>query len=154
MSPRPLLLFVAAIALAAAGTAAGIALFSDSRADADRDRLQSEAFDLAVEAVTWARTPALLGGGDGTRALRQLDLKRLGTTPGRDADGEFLAREGATLRFRDLDTDTPSVLAANADGSLAVRLAVLGPDTACITPVELEADLDGDSAPEGCASWR
>ena len=154
MSPRPLLLFVAAIALAAAGTAAGVLLFSDNQDDANLDRLQAEATDLALDAIAWARKPRLLGGGEGTYALSRLDYQALGITPQQDGDGDYIATAHATLRFRNTDAAIPYVEAAPADGQPVVRVAVYGPDAGCITPIALDAAPDADARPAGCSSWR
>lgn len=154
MTPRPLLLFVAAIALAAAGSAAGALLFSDNQNDATRDRLQTEATDLALDAIAWARKPSLLGGGQGTYALSQLDYQALGITPEQDADGDYVASPLATLRFRNTDAAVPYVEAANADGQPVIRVAIYGPDAACIAPFAPDLDPTPDARPEGCSSWR
>lgn len=154
MSPRPLLLFVAAIALAAAGTASGILLFKDNHSDASRDRLQTEATDLALDALAWARTPSLLGGGQGTFALSQLDYHALGITPNRDAEGDYVVSAEATFRFKDTASALPYVEATNADGQPVIRMAIYGPDAACIVPFEPGVEPNEALRPANCSNWR
>lgn len=154
MSSRPLLLFVAALVLAAAGTAAGVLLFADNQDDAKHDRLQAEATDLALDAIAWSRKPSLMGGGDGTYALSRLNYQALGIAPEHDADGPFIATAHATLRFQNTDSDIPYVEAANADGQPIVRVAIYGPDAACLTPIALDTAPDADARPANCSSWR
>ena len=151
MTDRPLLPFIAALMVACAGIAAGITLFVDGNNDAKQAQLEAAAMDLALDAISWTGTPTLMGGGQGSDALSEVSLRALGATPHTDGEGEFAITANATLRFRATDTDLPYVEAAHASGEPVVRVAIYGPDAACLKLITRDAALD--TRPEGCSSW-
>lgn len=151
MTDRPLLPFIAALMVACAGIAAGIPLFLNHSDDAKQAQLEAAAMNLAMDAITWTGTPSLMGGGQGSDALSEVSLRALGTTPHTDDEGEFAVTANATLRFRATDTDLPYVEAAHASGEPVVRVAIYGPDAACLKLIAPGAALD--TRPDGCSSW-
>ncbi|MEO0559472.1 MAG: hypothetical protein AAF170_14950 [Bacteroidota bacterium] len=151
MTDRSLFPLVAALMVACAGIAAGIPLFLDGQADARQAQLESAAMDLAMDAITWAGTPSLMGGGQSSDALTEVSLRALGETPYTDAEGEFATAPNATIRFRATDTDVPYVEAAHASGAPVVRVAIYGPDAACLQLIGPDTTLD--TRPDGCSSW-
>jgi len=151
MTERPLLPFIAALTVACAGIAAGVVLFTDGTNDSNEARLEAAAMDLAMDAISWAATPTIMGGGQGRDALSQVSLRALGATPQADDEGEFAITANATIRLRATDTDLPYVEAAHASGQPVVRVAIYGPDAACLKRITQGAELD--TPPDGCSSW-
>ncbi|GAB5536133.1 MAG: hypothetical protein Rubg2KO_23820 [Rubricoccaceae bacterium] len=151
MTDRPLFPFIAALMVACAGIAAGVTLFLDGSDEAKQARLEAAAMDLAMDAITWAGKPTLMGGGQGSDALNEVSLRALGETPHTDEEGEFAVAVNATLRFRAIDTDLPYVEAAHASGEPVVRVAIYGPEASCLKLITQDAAVD--TRPDGCSSW-